>query len=153
MNRLVKTSLRPVRNLAISIVVNVLGCAALFFFLERVQQAKARSLNLDFVGSLYWAVTTATTTGYGDYSPITTPGRLLGMWLMLSSVAMVAVATGQIAGAVSNDPNLFSKDEQEEMRDDHMDQIQMLCLLLEHYEIPVPAGVEEYHNKKGSANG
>lgn len=153
MNRMVKASLKPVRNLALSITVNVLGSATLFYFLERAMQLKDRELKIDFMGSLYWAVTTATTTGYGDISPLTTPGRLLGMWLMLTSVALVAVATGQIAGAVSHDPHLFSNEEQEELIDDTEDCVVMLIEVCKKLDIPIPDSVEEFHNKEGSTNG
>jgi voltage-gated potassium channel len=46
---------------------------------------------------LWWAVSTVTTVGYGDEFPKTTPGRALGMALMLIGIGFVAVFTGAIA--------------------------------------------------------
>jgi voltage-gated potassium channel len=46
---------------------------------------------------LWWAVSTITTVGYGDEFPKTTPGRALGMALMLIGIGFVAVLTGAVA--------------------------------------------------------
>ena len=35
-----------------------------------------------YITSLYWAVTTMSTIGYGDIFPMTGPERVLGMFLM-----------------------------------------------------------------------
>jgi voltage-gated potassium channel len=129
----------PARNLAATIVLNIFICAILFDIFEEG--------NDGMEGSLYWAVTTATTTGYGDISPTTTAGRAVGMWLMLTSVGLVAIATAKIASALIQDPHLFSHEEQEELADDLDDSILMLVKLLEHHGIEVPDSVEEYHRK------
>ncbi|HYC30723.1 MAG TPA: ion transporter [Gemmatimonadales bacterium] len=60
--------------------------------------------------SIYWAVVTLTTVGYGDLAPATTLGRVLSMLLMLTGYGIIAVPTGIVtaeltraasAGAVS----------------------------------------------------
>lgn len=43
---------------------------------------------------LYWAVTTMTTTGYGDIVPVTTAGRLIGIATMVISIGVVAIPAG-----------------------------------------------------------
>lgn len=40
--------------------------------------------------ALYWAITTLTTTGYGDFSPHSTTGRITAAGLMLTGVIIVA---------------------------------------------------------------
>jgi len=42
-----------------------------------------------FFTSLYWAVTTASTVGYGDITPSNTAGRLIAMGVMLSVVPLI----------------------------------------------------------------
>ncbi len=46
---------------------------------------------------LYWAVTTVTTTGYGDIVPTTETGKTLAMVLMIVGAGFLAVLTGAIA--------------------------------------------------------
>lgn len=43
---------------------------------------------------MYWAMTTITTTGYGDITPVTGLGRLIGFCTMVCSIAVVAIPTG-----------------------------------------------------------
>jgi voltage-gated potassium channel len=44
--------------------------------------------------SIYWAVVTLTTVGYGDLAPATTLGRALAVILMLTGYGIIAVPTG-----------------------------------------------------------
>ena len=49
--------------------------------------------------SLWWAVQTVTTVGYGDFVPHNTEGRIIGGVVMLLGVSLVAVVTASIAAA------------------------------------------------------
>jgi voltage-gated potassium channel len=44
--------------------------------------------------SIYWAIVTITTVGYGDLSPVTPLGRLVASLVMLIGYAIIAVPTG-----------------------------------------------------------
>ncbi len=44
--------------------------------------------------SIYWAIVTLTTVGYGDLAPATTLGRALAVVLMLTGYVIIAVPTG-----------------------------------------------------------
>lgn len=135
MNRAFKASLRPVRNLVMTMISNILVCGILFELFEEGNHGP--------LGPLYWAVTTATTTGYGDISPVTYPGRIVGMWLMVTSLALFAVATAQIATALIQDPHIFSHEEQEELKDDTDDLLALSVLIADKLGIPIPSTVEE----------
>lgn len=50
--------------------------------------------------SVYWAVVTLTTVGYGDLVPLTTVGRFLSMVLMLTGYGIIAVPTGIVSAEV-----------------------------------------------------
>lgn len=43
---------------------------------------------------MYWAMTTITSTGYGDLVPVTAAGRLIGFATMLLSIGVVAIPAG-----------------------------------------------------------
>ena len=44
--------------------------------------------------SIYWAVVTVTTTGYGDMSPKTPIGQAIASMVMITGYAIIAVPTG-----------------------------------------------------------
>jgi voltage-gated potassium channel len=54
----------------------------------------------DFGDSVWWAMTTMTTVGYGDRFPTTGEGRLIGAALMLGGIALLGVVTATIASWV-----------------------------------------------------
>lgn len=43
---------------------------------------------------MYWAMTTITSTGYGDLVPLTAAGRIIGFCTMVLSIAVVAIPAG-----------------------------------------------------------
>ncbi len=47
--------------------------------------------------SIYWAVVTLTTVGYGDISPATVPGRMLAVVIMIMGYGIIAVPTGIVS--------------------------------------------------------
>ncbi|MEI6722620.1 MAG: cyclic nucleotide-binding domain-containing protein, partial [Betaproteobacteria bacterium] len=47
--------------------------------------------------SLWWAVVTLTTTGYGDVVPLSTAGRMLGGLVMLCGICVLALLAGILA--------------------------------------------------------
>ena len=51
----------------------------------------------DFGVAIWWAVTTVTTVGYGDYYPVTTFGRVIAAALMFLGIGLVGSATGAVA--------------------------------------------------------
>lgn len=50
--------------------------------------------------SIYWAVVTITTVGYGDISPITPLGKVLASIIMISGYAVIAVPTGIVTSSI-----------------------------------------------------
>ncbi|NVO30375.1 ion transporter [Hymenobacter lapidiphilus] len=51
--------------------------------------------------SVYWAVVTLTTVGYGDISPVTVLGQTLAALLMIMGYAIIAVPTGIVSAQMS----------------------------------------------------
>jgi len=47
--------------------------------------------------SVYWAIVTMTTVGYGDIAPQTVPGQLLASFVMVTGYGIIAVPTGIVS--------------------------------------------------------
>lgn len=47
--------------------------------------------------AIWWSIATVTTVGYGDKYPVTSEGRLLGMFLMLAGIGMFGGLSGLVA--------------------------------------------------------
>jgi voltage-gated potassium channel len=63
-------------------------------------EAKASNANITTAGdALWWGIVTVTTVGYGDQYPVTTGGRVVGVFLLLTGVALFATFTGYLANA------------------------------------------------------
>ncbi len=54
--------------------------------------------------SVYWAIVTLTTVGYGDISPQTPPGKALAAMVMLLGYAIIAVPTGIVTAQIVQMP-------------------------------------------------
>jgi voltage-gated potassium channel len=57
--------------------------------------------SLPFTTGLYWAVTTATTVGYGDVTPHNPIGKLIASLVMLTTIPMLAAAFAIVSGAAA----------------------------------------------------
>lgn len=69
-----------------------------FYFLESNHNVKINS----YLDALWWGMATATTTGYGDITPVTTQGKILGIFLMLTGMAFFAMFTALFAKTILN---------------------------------------------------
>jgi voltage-gated potassium channel len=49
--------------------------------------------------SVWWALVTVTTVGYGDYTPVTVDGRITAIFIMFTGLLTLAVVTAQVASS------------------------------------------------------
>lgn len=68
----------------------------IFYFLEIGSNPKITH----FIDAVWWGFATATTTGYGDITPTTLAGKLLGIVLMLTGMALFAMFTALFADTI-----------------------------------------------------
>ena len=52
--------------------------------------------------SMYWAIVTMTTVGYGDVSPTTVPGKVLAACMMMLGYCMIIVPTGIVSAELAH---------------------------------------------------
>ena len=58
--------------------------------------------------SIYWAIVTLTTVGYGDIAPATDLGRFIASIVMILGYTIIAVPTGIIASEISNQKKIVT---------------------------------------------
>ena len=75
-----------------------LAAVGIYHFEHAAQPDNFKSL----FDSLWWAVATLTTVGYGDVYPITIGGRLFTFVILMLGLGVVAVPTGIIASALAS---------------------------------------------------
>jgi len=71
--------------------------------------------NSDFTSipkSIYWAIVTITTVGYGDISPVTPLGQFLAAMLMIIGYGVIAVPTGIVTAELSKPANATYEEEE-----------------------------------------
>jgi voltage-gated potassium channel len=83
-----ETARRVLALIAVAIVIVLVG-AALF----------AITQHDDYWTALYWAITTATTVGYGDVLPHNAIGRVIASFVMLTTIPIVGAVFSLVAGA------------------------------------------------------
>ncbi len=70
-----------------------------------------------FFDSLWWTIVTASTTGYGDFYPITTGGRIVAAILMHISIFFILpLIIGTITERIVVDKDAFTDSEQENIK-------------------------------------
>ena len=86
-----------------------------FLFIESGLYAIFEKKN--FFDSLWWALITATTVGYGDSYPNTTGGRFVAVTLVLGMILfLIPMITASIASKLIVNRDAFTHEEQEEMK-------------------------------------
>ena len=78
--------------------VFIIGFAFLIYEFEHEAQPDKFSNIFD---SIWWAVISLTSVGYGDVYPLTTPGRFLTLAMVLTGIGIVAVPTALLASALT----------------------------------------------------
>jgi voltage-gated potassium channel len=71
----------------------------------------------DFGESLWWAVVTASTVGYGDTYPHSGPGRVVaGLLISVMVLLVIPLITAHFASKLIVDADAFRHEEQEEIK-------------------------------------
>lgn len=71
----------------------------LMYVLEQPQNPRFASIP----ESVYWAIVTITTVGYGDLVPVTVAGKVLASLIMLTGFAILAVPTGIVTAEIGRE--------------------------------------------------
>lgn len=91
-------------------VVLFLAAAGIHHFESEAQPAAFASV----FHSLWWAVATLTTVGYGDVYPVTVGGRIFTFVVLLAGLGVVSVPAGLVASALSEARRMEEANDSEE---------------------------------------
>ena len=80
-----------------TLILLYLAGVGIYYFENRAQPEQFASI----FHSLWWAVTTLTTVGYGDVYPVTAGGRLFTFFVLMIGLGIVSVPAGLVASALS----------------------------------------------------
>jgi len=80
------------------VIAFVLTSSLIYYAENEVQPEKFASIP----DAMYWSLITLTTVGYGDVSPVTWIGKVISVATALMGVSVVALITGILANAFSN---------------------------------------------------
>src|SRR5690606_19969337 len=80
----------------VAMIMLYLSAVRIYYFENDAQPDQFKSV----FHSLWWALTTLTTVGYGDMYPITLGGRIFTFFVLMIGLGVVAVPTGLIASAL-----------------------------------------------------
>jgi voltage-gated potassium channel len=69
----------------------------IYYFENPVQPEQFKSI----FHSLWWAVATLTTVGYGDIYPVTVGGKIFSFFILMVGLGIIAVPTGLLASALT----------------------------------------------------
>ena len=94
----------------VALIMLYLSAVGIYYFENAVQPELFKSI----FHSLWWALTTLTTVGYGDMFPITAGGKVFTFFVLLVGLGIVAVPTGLIATALSQTRTAEEKRQQED---------------------------------------
>jgi voltage-gated potassium channel len=83
------------------VVLIILASSIMYFFENTVQPENFPNI----IATLWWAISTLTTVGYGDVYPITYMGKFLSSIFALLGVGLVALPSGIICTGMINEMN------------------------------------------------
>ena len=83
--------------LFLTVILLYVSATGIYYFENPVQPKEFKSI----IHSLWWALATLTTVGYGDVYPVTFGGRMFTFFVLMVGLGIVAVPAGLVASALS----------------------------------------------------
>jgi voltage-gated potassium channel len=84
----------------------VVSFTIILIFLSSIPISLVEPKINSFADAIWWSVVTATTVGYGDYSPQTGLGRVIAVLLMIMGIGLIGMVTSSISAYfISNKTN------------------------------------------------
>ncbi len=103
----IRLSLRKILVYFLFVIILVIILGTLMFMVEGGQPGTQFT---DLGASIYWAIVTLTTVGYGDITPVTLVGRFLSGIVMILGYTIIAVPTGIVSATMIDETKRRGRD-------------------------------------------
>jgi len=142
----------------VSMLLMIMGATLAFIFEHKAQPGVFSSIP----AAMYWAVITMTTVGYGDMAPITPYGKVVGAFIGIIGLGMVALPAGILASGFNNALHrrrvLLEEQVQDALEDgvidgDEQQQLDALVQRLNLNKVDVTAIMKAAQHQKSKAEG
>lgn len=94
---LASVSTENIAGSIVSLVVAAVFVSAFFMWRVEHNAQRARRNHHHLRYALWWAVVTTTTVGYGDYTPVTLPGRVIATAVMIVGIGLIGTVSATVA--------------------------------------------------------
>lgn len=116
--------MKVIRTSGPQLIMSVVVCIFIMLFssiiMYEVENPVQPEQFPNVIASLWWAICTLTTVGYGDVYPITSIGRFLTSIISLVGIGIIAIPTGIIASGFNQIINGEKENNMEDMNDDEL---------------------------------
>ena len=106
--QVIKNKAAQLLSALLVVILLIIFSSVLMYFIEH--DAQPGVFDNAFSG-LWWAIATLTTVGYGDIYPITIFGKILGTFIAMLGIGLVAIPTGIISAGFIEQMNNAKKNE------------------------------------------
>lgn len=97
---LMRSLRKSLKKIAVYFMFVLILVTCLGTLMYMVESGRPDTAFTDLATSVYWAIVTMTTVGYGDITPVTPIGRLLSAFVMLLGYTIIAVPTGIVTATI-----------------------------------------------------
>jgi CRP-like cAMP-binding protein len=102
-------------------------CAGYALILHSLASVYGAVENVDYLDSLYWAVLTVTSVGYGDVVPSTSWGKIYTIFAMICGILLISSMTAFATSVLT---------QKDKLREDIDEKKSLMNAMLEYYSVP-----------------
>jgi len=84
-----------------SLVIGVIIYLCLIYLVSIMERGAPNANIHSMTDALWYAVVTLTTVGYGDFYPVTMPGKIVGLFIILGSLGVLGYVIGEVTSRIN----------------------------------------------------
>jgi len=125
------------------IVTYIIGTTTMIIFISSLaildlERNAPNTTITTFGDAVWWAIVTITTVGYGDLTPVTSGGRIVAVFLMISGISLLGTVTATLASWIVEKVSVETSKESDEATARIENELQELKRLIIESKTPLP---------------